>query len=130
MNNTKYFYTYKDMDDVFYSLVEKGFFGDRLEHMATICKQISWPRRYVLYCIYISLIYDYVSFCFVLFCFDESKSKSDQILLAFPFLYFLSIHKNKKMQIQTKIQTVLETKTVGNHHLLHHLIQSYLLLLW
>ncbi|OEU07270.1 hypothetical protein FRACYDRAFT_272021 [Fragilariopsis cylindrus CCMP1102] len=35
----------QDIDDVFYSLVEKGFFGDRLEHMATICKQISWPRR-------------------------------------------------------------------------------------
>ena len=37
----------QDIDDVFYNLVEKGFFGDRLEHMATICKSISWPRRYV-----------------------------------------------------------------------------------
>lgn len=35
----------QDIDDVFYSLVEKGFFGDYMEHMSTICKQISWPRR-------------------------------------------------------------------------------------
>lgn len=35
----------QDIDDVFYALVEKGFFGDRMEHMATVCKQISWPRR-------------------------------------------------------------------------------------
>jgi hypothetical protein len=35
----------QDIDDVFYALVEKGFFGDDMEHMAMICKQISWPRR-------------------------------------------------------------------------------------
>ena len=35
----------QDIDDVFYALVEKGFFGDDMEHMANICKQISWPRR-------------------------------------------------------------------------------------
>jgi len=35
----------QDIDDVFYALVERGFFGDDMEHMATVCKQISWPRR-------------------------------------------------------------------------------------
>jgi len=35
----------QDIDDVFYSLVEMGFFGDDMEHMATVCKQITWPRR-------------------------------------------------------------------------------------
>jgi hypothetical protein len=30
---------------VFYVLVEKGFFGDTNEHMTTVCKRISWPRR-------------------------------------------------------------------------------------
>jgi len=35
----------QDIDDVFYRLVEKGFFGDGMEHMSMICKQISWPRR-------------------------------------------------------------------------------------
>merc|ERR1712238_514853 len=35
----------QDIDDVFYNLVQQGFFGDRLEHMATLCNQISWPRR-------------------------------------------------------------------------------------
>ena len=35
----------QNIDDVFYALVEKGFFGDRMEHMSTVCKQISWPRR-------------------------------------------------------------------------------------
>ena len=35
----------QDIDDVFYKLVEKGFFGDSMEHMATICKQVTWPRR-------------------------------------------------------------------------------------
>jgi len=35
----------QDIDDVFYNLVRQGFFGDRLEHMATLCNQISWPRR-------------------------------------------------------------------------------------
>jgi len=35
----------QDIDDVFYALVEKGFFGDDMEHMAMVCKQISWPRR-------------------------------------------------------------------------------------
>ena len=35
----------QDIDDVFYALVEKGFFGDGMEHMSTVCRQISWPRR-------------------------------------------------------------------------------------
>jgi hypothetical protein len=35
----------QDIDDVFYGLVEKGFFGDNMEHMAHVCQQISWPRR-------------------------------------------------------------------------------------
>jgi len=35
----------QDIDDVFYALVEKGFFGDGMEHMSTVCKQIAWPRR-------------------------------------------------------------------------------------
>jgi hypothetical protein len=35
----------QDIDDVFYKLVEKGFFGDSMEHMSTVCKQVSWPRR-------------------------------------------------------------------------------------
>jgi len=34
-----------DIDNVFYVLVEKGFFGDSMEHMSTVCKQIQWPRR-------------------------------------------------------------------------------------
>ena len=35
----------QDIDDVFYELVVKGFFGDTLEDLAITCKQISWPRR-------------------------------------------------------------------------------------
>jgi len=35
----------QDIDNVFYVLVEKGFFGDSMEHMSTVCKQIQWPRR-------------------------------------------------------------------------------------
>merc|ERR1719491_1452459 len=35
----------QDIDDVIYNLVEKGFFGDTVEHMSVICKQIVWPRR-------------------------------------------------------------------------------------
>jgi len=33
------------IDDVFFGLVEQGFFGDSMEHMSTVCKQISYPRR-------------------------------------------------------------------------------------
>lgn len=36
----------QDIDDVFYTLVVKGFFGDKIEHMSLICKQISWRRRH------------------------------------------------------------------------------------
>jgi len=35
----------QDIDNVFYVLVEKGFFGDSMEHMSHVCKQIQWPRR-------------------------------------------------------------------------------------
>jgi len=35
------------IDDVFFGLVEQGFFGDNMEHMSTVCKQISHPRRKV-----------------------------------------------------------------------------------
>lgn len=35
----------QEIDDVFYSLVEKGFFGDGMEYQSTLCRQISWPRR-------------------------------------------------------------------------------------
>jgi len=38
-------YFLQDIDDVFYSLVELGFFGDKMEHMALVCKDISFPRR-------------------------------------------------------------------------------------
>jgi len=33
------------IDDVFYALVEKGFFGDKIEHMSLVCKKIFWKRR-------------------------------------------------------------------------------------
>merc|ERR1712238_446506 len=35
----------QDIDDVIYNLVEKGFFGDTVEHMSVICKKIVWLRR-------------------------------------------------------------------------------------
>jgi len=35
----------QSIDDVFFVLVEKGFFGDVMEHMSNLCKQISFPRR-------------------------------------------------------------------------------------
>lgn len=35
----------QSIDDVFYELVTKGFFGDAMEHMATLCKQVEFPRR-------------------------------------------------------------------------------------
>ena len=57
----------QDIDDVFYNLVEKGFFGDRLEHMATICKSISWPRRYVFRYTTIILSLDGLCVCAFLF---------------------------------------------------------------
>lgn len=40
-------YTTIGIDDVFFGLVEQGFFGDTMEHMSTICKQVSHPRRNV-----------------------------------------------------------------------------------
>ena len=33
------------IDNIFYELVEKGFFGDRMEYATTLCKKISFPRR-------------------------------------------------------------------------------------
>jgi len=38
-------YFLQDIDDVFYGLVELGFFGDKMEHMSTLCKSVSFPRR-------------------------------------------------------------------------------------
>ena len=38
-------YFLQDIDDVFYRLVELGFFGDKMEHLSTICKSITFPRR-------------------------------------------------------------------------------------
>mmetsp|Transcript_16182 Transcript_16182/g.35152 ORF Transcript_16182/g.35152 Transcript_16182/m.35152 type:complete len:310 (+) Transcript_16182:217-1146(+) len=35
----------QDIDDVFYALVVKGFFGDKMELMSNTCRQVSWPRR-------------------------------------------------------------------------------------
>jgi len=35
----------QDIDDVFYTLVEQGFFGDKIEHMSLVCKKITWKRR-------------------------------------------------------------------------------------
>jgi len=36
----------QDIDDVFYTLVVKGFFGDKIEHMSLVCKTITWRRRH------------------------------------------------------------------------------------
>ena len=38
-------YFLQDIDDVFYGLVELGFFGDGMEHWATVCKSVTLPRR-------------------------------------------------------------------------------------
>jgi len=38
-------YFLQDIDDVFYGLVEKGFFGDGMEHWSTVCKSVTLPRR-------------------------------------------------------------------------------------
>merc|ERR1712238_247266 len=35
----------QDIDDIFYGLVELGFFGDGMEHWSTVCKSISLPPR-------------------------------------------------------------------------------------
>ena len=35
----------QSIDDVFYELVVKGFFGDKMEHMSTICNKITFKRR-------------------------------------------------------------------------------------
>ena len=35
----------QSIDDVFFDLVEQGFFGDGMEHMSNICKKITFPRR-------------------------------------------------------------------------------------
>ena len=35
----------QDVDDVFYELAEKGFFGDAVEDMVCTCKKIELPRR-------------------------------------------------------------------------------------
>ena len=39
------------IDDIAYEMVDRGFFGDRLEYAATACQHVSYPRRYVLYII-------------------------------------------------------------------------------
>jgi len=36
----------QDIDDVFYTLVQQGFFGDKIEHMSLVCKKITWKRRF------------------------------------------------------------------------------------
>ena len=36
----------QDIDDIFYVLVEQGFFGEGMEEMTAICKKITWPRRH------------------------------------------------------------------------------------
>merc|ERR1712238_67049 len=38
-------YFLQDIDDIFYGLVELGFFGDGMEHWSTVCKSISLPPR-------------------------------------------------------------------------------------
>jgi len=38
-------YFLQDIDDVFYGLVELGFFGDGMEHWSTVCKSVTLPRR-------------------------------------------------------------------------------------
>lgn len=35
----------QSIDDVFFALVVKGFFGDEMEHMSHICESISFPLR-------------------------------------------------------------------------------------
>jgi len=35
----------QSIDDVFFLLIKKGFFGDTMEHMGTLCTQVSFPRR-------------------------------------------------------------------------------------
>lgn len=38
-------YFLQDIDDVFYGLVQLGFFGDKLEYMSQLCAGIEFPRR-------------------------------------------------------------------------------------
>jgi hypothetical protein len=33
------------IDNIFYELVDRGFFGDSMEYATTLCKEISFPRR-------------------------------------------------------------------------------------
>jgi len=35
----------QSIDDVFYGLAFRGFFGDMIEHMSTVCEDVSFPRR-------------------------------------------------------------------------------------
>jgi len=35
----------QSIDDVFYGLALKGFFGDMIEHMSTVCEDVCFPRR-------------------------------------------------------------------------------------
>ncbi|MGK3739217.1 MAG: hypothetical protein ACI90V_006064, partial [Bacillariaceae sp.] len=69
------------IDNVFFGLVEQGFFGDVMEHMSYKCKEVTFPRRtaygctteldsmlffltlaacYAVYGIYVSGTIDYV----------------------------------------------------------------------
>jgi len=36
----------QSIDDVFYDLIEKGFFGDTMEHWAELCSQVSIAKRW------------------------------------------------------------------------------------
>ena len=36
---------YVGIDDIFYELSEQGFFGDGMEYMSVLCKQIYFPKR-------------------------------------------------------------------------------------
>jgi len=38
-------YFLQDIDDVFYGLVQLGFFGDKMEYMSQVCAGIKFPRR-------------------------------------------------------------------------------------
>jgi hypothetical protein len=35
----------QSIDDVFFLLLQKGFFGDEMEHLTSECKKVSFPRR-------------------------------------------------------------------------------------
>ena len=69
----------QSIDDVFYELVAQGFFGDGMEHMSTLCKRISFPRR--------TGNDNEKKFCFFL-----RISHLDTIMFGFTFLICLAIY--------------------------------------